>query len=104
MWRHASPSASWRKGCAVCTRMPRHRKIAKLVRGAQILRKFSSLLLKNFKKFGMSQDRLIKLACSKCKRINYWSSKNKKLVERKIDLKKYCKWCKKHLAHKEVKK
>ena len=52
----------------------------------------------------MSQDRLIKLACTKCKRINYWSSKNKKLVERKIELKKFCKWCKKMTPHKEAKK
>lgn len=52
----------------------------------------------------MSQDRLIKLVCSKCKRINYWSSKNKKLVERKIELKKWCKWCKKQTEHKEGKK
>lgn len=52
----------------------------------------------------MSQDRLIKLACNDCKRINYWSSKNKKTVTRKIELKKYCKWCKKNVVHKEIKK
>ncbi|MBI4121295.1 MAG: 50S ribosomal protein L33 [Parcubacteria group bacterium] len=52
----------------------------------------------------MSQDRLIRIACSKCKRINYWSQKNKKLVQRKIELKKYCNWCRKQLPHKEVKK
>ncbi|OGI74406.1 50S ribosomal protein L33 [Candidatus Nomurabacteria bacterium RIFCSPHIGHO2_02_FULL_41_18] len=52
----------------------------------------------------MSQDRLIKLACSACKRINYWSAKNKKLVTKKIELKKYCKWCKKQTKHKEAKK
>ncbi|MSU55438.1 MAG: 50S ribosomal protein L33 [Candidatus Taylorbacteria bacterium] len=52
----------------------------------------------------MSQDRLIKLNCSKCKRTNYWSEKNKKLVERKIELKKWCKWCRKQLPHKEGKK
>jgi len=52
----------------------------------------------------MAQKQLIKLACGKCKRINYWSRKNKKLVERKIDLKKYCRWCKVHNSHKEVKK
>ncbi|HBB65379.1 MAG TPA: 50S ribosomal protein L33 [Candidatus Vogelbacteria bacterium] len=52
----------------------------------------------------MSQDNLIKLACSTCKRVNYWSSKNRKKVERKIELKKYCKWCKKATIHKEVKK
>jgi len=27
----------------------------------------------------MSQDRLVKMACQDCKRINYWTSKNKKL-------------------------
>ncbi|MEK7139776.1 MAG: 50S ribosomal protein L33 [Patescibacteria group bacterium] len=52
----------------------------------------------------MAQPRLIKLACTKCKRINYWSSKNKKKVERKIELKKWCKWCKKQTPHKEAKK
>ena len=52
----------------------------------------------------MSQDKLIKLACGTCKRINYWSRKNKKLVTRKIELKKYCKWCKVQRKHKEVKK
>lgn len=52
----------------------------------------------------MSQDNLIKLACKDCKRINYWSSKNKKLVTRKIELKKYCKWDKKQTVHKEAKK
>jgi ribosomal protein L33 len=25
-------------------------------------------------------------------------------VERKIELKKYCRWCKKHTKHKEIKK
>ncbi|MEK7659578.1 MAG: 50S ribosomal protein L33 [Patescibacteria group bacterium] len=52
----------------------------------------------------MPQPNLIKLQCTKCKRINYWSSKNKKKVERKIDLKKHCKWCKTHTPHKEMKK
>ena len=52
----------------------------------------------------MSQDRLFKLACTECKRINYWSSKNKKLVTKKIELNKFCKWCKKNTKHKEVKK
>ena len=52
----------------------------------------------------MSQDQLIRLACSTCKRINYWSRKNRKLVERKIELKKYCRWCQKHTKHKEIKK
>jgi len=52
----------------------------------------------------MAQKQLIKLACQDCKRINYWSRKNKKLVERKIELNKFCKWCRAHHPHKEVKK
>jgi len=52
----------------------------------------------------MAQERLIRLACQNCKRINYWSGKNKKKVERKIELSKFCKWCRGHQAHKEVKK
>jgi large subunit ribosomal protein L33 len=52
----------------------------------------------------MAQKQLIRLACTKCKRINYWSRKNKKLVERKIELNKFCKWCKIQTPHKEVKK
>lgn len=52
----------------------------------------------------MSQDQLIKLQCSVCKRTNYWSRKNRKLVTRKIELKKFCKWCRKSTPHKEIKK
>ncbi|MBI2063526.1 MAG: 50S ribosomal protein L33 [Candidatus Yanofskybacteria bacterium] len=52
----------------------------------------------------MSQDSLIKLKCGQCKRVNYFSTKNKKLVTRAIELKKFCKWCRKHTPHKEAKK
>lgn len=52
----------------------------------------------------MSQDQLIKLACKDCKRTNYWSRKNKKLVQKKIELKKFCNWCRKQTVHKEAKK
>ena len=52
----------------------------------------------------MSQDQLIKLACGKCKNVNYWSRKNRKLVERKIELKKFCKHCRAQTVHKEAKK
>ncbi|MFH1769234.1 MAG: 50S ribosomal protein L33 [Parcubacteria group bacterium] len=52
----------------------------------------------------MSQDNLIHLKCSACKRINYHTTKNKKKVERKIELSKYCKFCRKRTEHKESKK
>ncbi|MDP3734924.1 MAG: 50S ribosomal protein L33 [bacterium] len=52
----------------------------------------------------MSQDHLIKMQCSACKRVTYWTRKNRKRVERKIELKKFCNWCRQHTAHKEGKK
>ncbi len=52
----------------------------------------------------MSQNRLIKFACGDCERTNYWSSKNKKLVIEKLELNKFCKWCKKKTKHKETNK
>ncbi|QSH39630.1 50S ribosomal protein L33 [Candidatus Kaiserbacteria bacterium] len=53
----------------------------------------------------MSQDKLKKLACSGCKRINYWTSRRIKGENlEKLELNKYCKWCKGKKAHKELKK
>jgi large subunit ribosomal protein L33 len=51
----------------------------------------------------MPQKNLIKFKCSTCRRINYWSRKNVKL-EKKLELKKFCKWCRKHTVHKETKR
>jgi large subunit ribosomal protein L33 len=48
-------------------------------------------------------DNLIGLRCTVCKRRNYYVNKNKKQVERKIEFKKFCKWCRKQTVHKEVK-
>jgi large subunit ribosomal protein L33 len=47
-------------------------------------------------------DNLLTLRCTVCKRKNYYTRKNKKLVERKIELKKFCKWCRKQTLHKEA--
>lgn len=51
----------------------------------------------------MSQENLIKFECTVCKRVNYFSSKNKKTLKNRLELKKYCKYCKKHTLHKETK-
>ena len=51
----------------------------------------------------MSQEALIKLECTACKRVNYQSKKNKKKLKERLELAKFCKWCKKHVAHKETK-
>ena len=48
--------------------------------------------------------KLIKLQCKDCKSINYYKYKNPVSVEKKIELKKFCKKCKKHTAHKESRK
>lgn len=51
----------------------------------------------------MSQDNLIKLECTQCKRVGYHTYRNKKKVKARLETKKYCKWCKKHTSHKETK-
>ncbi len=51
----------------------------------------------------MSQDNLTKLECSVCKRVNYFTTRNKKKLKNKLELKKFCNWCKKHQLHKEIK-
>ena len=51
----------------------------------------------------MSQETLIKLECSECKKVNYYSQKNKKIIKERLQLKKFCKHCKKHTLHKETK-
>ncbi len=45
----------------------------------------------------------VKMKCDECDRINYRIHKSKG-VEGKLELKKFCKWCKKHTLHKETKK
>jgi len=45
----------------------------------------------------------ITLACAECKRRNYMTSKNKKTTTDRIELKKYCSFCKTHTLHKETK-
>lgn len=51
----------------------------------------------------MSQDNMIKMECKDCKRTNYFSRKNKKVIKDRLELKKFCKFCKKHSLHKETK-
>ena len=45
----------------------------------------------------------ITLVCSECKQINYDSTKNKKNDPDRLELKKYCRFCRKHTLHKESK-
>jgi len=45
----------------------------------------------------------ITLACGECKQRNYNSMKNKKNNPERIEMNKYCRFCRKHTAHKETK-
>jgi len=46
---------------------------------------------------------IITLACTECKRRNYSTMKNKRTTTDKVELKKYCRFCRHHTAHKETK-
>jgi large subunit ribosomal protein L33 len=46
---------------------------------------------------------IIALACPECKRRNYSTTKNKKKTTERLELSKYCRFCRKHTAHKETK-
>jgi large subunit ribosomal protein L33 len=46
---------------------------------------------------------LIMLACQKCKRRNYSTTKNKSRTPDKLEMKKYCRFCRSHTPHKETK-
>lgn len=45
----------------------------------------------------------IKLSCSACNRANYVTSKNKRTMADKFEMKKFCSACRKHEVHKEGK-
>lgn len=45
----------------------------------------------------------ITLACTECKQRNYHTTKNKKNDPDRLEMKKYCKFCKSHTTHKETK-
>ena len=51
----------------------------------------------------MSQDNRITLTCAVCKNQNYQSTKNKKNTAKRLEIKKFCKFCKKVTLHKEDK-
>ena len=46
---------------------------------------------------------IIGLECTKCKRRNYTTTKNKKTTSGKLRMKKYCPFDRQHTEHKECK-
>ncbi len=49
-----------------------------------------------------ARERII-LACEECKQRNYVTKKNKNNDKDRLEIKKYCKFCRKHTVHKETK-
>lgn len=45
----------------------------------------------------------VTLACTECKQRNYNTTKDKKTHPDRMELKKYCRFCKKHTLHRETK-
>ncbi|MBP9483633.1 MAG: 50S ribosomal protein L33 [Negativicutes bacterium] len=45
----------------------------------------------------------ITMACTDCKQRNYQTNKNKKNDPNRIEMNKYCKFCKKQTLHRETK-
>ena len=46
---------------------------------------------------------VIYLECTECKRRNYTTQKNRRNDPSRIELQKYCKFCRKHTLHRESK-
>ena len=46
---------------------------------------------------------IIQMACGECKRRNYSTTKNKKKTTERLEMKKYCPFCRKHQPHQEQK-
>ncbi|TET81515.1 50S ribosomal protein L33 [candidate division TA06 bacterium] len=45
---------------------------------------------------------IITLECTVCKHRNYTTTKNKRKHSGRVEYKKYCRFCRKHIAHKET--
>jgi len=45
---------------------------------------------------------IVTLACTECKRRNYTTNKSRTNDPDRIELKKYCKWCRKQTLHRET--
>jgi len=50
-----------------------------------------------------TKENMVKLRCSECKEINYYTSRNKKKIKEKLEINKFCNKCRKHTLHKEMK-
>ena len=53
--------------------------------------------------YGAIMRDIIKMTCGNCGRANYTTTKNKRTMSEKFEIKKFCPACRKHFAHKEGK-
>ena len=51
---------------------------------------------------GMPRE-IVTLQCGECKDRNYSTTKNKKTTTARLEFNKFCRKCRKHTSHKEVK-
>ena len=63
---------------------------------------YETSLLEKIKVKGEFMRTLVTLACTECKRRNYTTKKNKQNTPDRMELKKYCKWCRQHTLHRET--
>ena len=72
--------------------------------GGKIVQRATNRLTKFIRKNGGAVMRVkITLACTECKQRNYNTMKNKKNDPDRLEMNKYCRFCKKHTLHKETK-
>ena len=64
---------------------------------------FVCLKVGGVRRMAAGQRNNVTLACVDCKNRNYITSKNKKNDPDRIEMMKYCKFCKDHTLHKETK-
>ncbi len=46
---------------------------------------------------------IISMECTECRERNYSTTKNKKIHRDRLELKKYCRRCRRHTTHREIK-
>lgn len=46
----------------------------------------------------------LKMQCTVCKHVNYFTKKSKAVAETKLEMSKFCNFCNKHTLHKEGRK
>lgn len=46
---------------------------------------------------------IVTLQCSECRNRNYSTTKNRKKHTERLELRKFCKFCRRHTVHREVK-